>query len=66
MNSQDRQNQEILERLVAVVASIREAREKLSGSGYYVSSENRPIYNRLVKANEALAEAIGSVSARRS
>jgi hypothetical protein len=66
MNSQDAENQAILESLVAIIAAIRETRQKLSSSGYYIGSTNRPINNRLIKAQEAITEAIGSVSARRS
>jgi len=66
MNSQDKENQQILDSLVGVVAALKEARASLSGSGYYIGSVNRPIYNRIVKAQDAIAEAIGTVSARRS
>ena len=64
MNSSDAKNQEIIEALVGVSRALKVARATLRDSGYYVGSTNKPIWNRIAKANEAIAEAIGTVSLR--
>jgi hypothetical protein len=61
MNSNQKQNQTLLESLVAVSSAIKEARFALTPSGYVYGSD-RPVYARLVKANDAVAEAIAVVS----